>query len=343
MIVVTLFLGLLYYFRSLAPVFICFIVLERSLGFLADQIDKRTRLHRKGAIAAVLTALAALLGLGIFAGVRQLLPIIKQLRENGSTYLHSIFDHPSIERVRAMVGLEGEELSKVMKEHAGTAVAYATGTGKIIVFVLIGFVLAVIYLFEREEIHEWYDTIRPDSVGGTLARWFGYVGDSIAITVRMQAVVAVVNAVVTLPVLLILRLPHIPTLFLLILVTGLVPVVGNVISGAVLCYVAYTSQGTWAVAVFLGTTFLLHKIESYYLNPRLAAQHVKLPGIVLVISLLLFEQALGFVGLFLSFPALYIGIKISNEWREEVEALVDEATGIEDDPPTEEEAEPQPT
>ena len=60
---------------------------------------------------------------------------------------------------------------------------------------------------------------------------------------------------------------------------------------------------------------MLHKIESYYLTPRLAAQHVKLPALVLVVSLLLFEQVFGFVGLFLSFPTLYVGVRIRNEWR----------------------------
>ncbi|MEZ4406968.1 MAG: hypothetical protein R3A52_10880 [Polyangiales bacterium] len=33
------------------------------------------------------------------------------------------------------------------------------------------------------------------------------------------------------------------------------------------------------------STFLLHKIESYYLSPRLTAQHVKLPGFRIITSL----------------------------------------------------------
>jgi predicted PurR-regulated permease PerM len=317
---VVIFLGLLYFFRSLAPVFICFVILERSLGWAADQIDRRTGLHRKGAIAVLLTLLASLLGLGAFFGVRRLLPLIRNIRENGSDYLRSIFHNPSIEKLRSMAGLEDEALSKAIKGHAGTAIHYATETAHLVLFLLIGFVLAIIYLFERDELHTWGGKIASSTVSGTLIRWFGYVGDSIAITVRMQAIVALVNAAVTLPVLFALRLPNIPLLFLLILVSGLVPVVGNIVSGAVLCYVAYSARGWWAVGVFLGVTFVLGKIESYYLNPRLAAQHVKLPSLVLVISLLLFEQAFGFVGLFLSFPALYVASRIAYEWREKLDA-----------------------
>jgi putative permease len=137
-------------------------------------------------------------------------------------------------------------------------------------------------------------------------------------------VVAVVNAVLTLPILIGLGLPKIPLLFTMVLVCGLLPVVGNVISGIVLCIVAYDAKGFLGVGIFLGVTFLLGKIESYYLSPRLTAQHVKLPGIVLVVSLLLFETVFGFWGLFLSFPALYVASRIANEWKEEEARLAAE-------------------
>jgi predicted PurR-regulated permease PerM len=332
LIVVALFLGLLYFFRSLAPVFICFVILERSLGWAADQIDKRTPLHRTGSIATLLTVLTGLVGLAVFMAIRRALPLIQHVRAHGTEYLRAIFDHPSIEQLRAMAGIENDSLSKVFKEHGGTALKYATSTAHLILFLLIGGVLAVIYLFERDDIERWLGSMDRNSVPGTLARWFGYVGDAIAVTVRMQIVVAVVNAVVTLPVLLFLRLPHIPMLFVLILVSGLLPVVGNFISGAVLCYVAYTARGWWAVGVFLGVTFLLGKIGGYYLNPRLASQHVKLPSLVLVVSLLLFEVAFGFVGLFLSFPALFVASRIVNEWREQKAAA--DAVAIAESTPT---------
>ena len=141
----------------------------------------------------------------------------------------------------------------------------------------------------------------------------------------MQGVVALVNAMVTLPVLIVLGLPRIELLFVLILVSGLLPVVGNAIAGGVLCAVAYMVKGPWAVGVFVAVTFLLHKVESYYLNPRLAAQHVRLPGLVLVVSLLLIEHAFGFAGLFLSFPALYVATRIHNEWQAADAAAADAA------------------
>jgi predicted PurR-regulated permease PerM len=316
LLVVALFLALLYLFRALAAVFICFVVIERSLSWAADRIGGRIRLQRKWTLALMLTLIATAIGLGAFVGVKRSLPIVRHLRVHGADYLRTIFDNPAIERLRALAGIEQESLTATLKEHAGTALGYATSTAHIVLYLLVGFILAVLYLFERDEVDGWLGGIPAASVHGTLFRWLGYVGDAIAVTVRMQIVVAVVNAVMTLPILWFLGLPHVALLFLLILVSGLLPVVGNFIAGAVICIVAYSAKGWWAVGVFVGLTFVLGKIESYYLNPRLAAQHVKLPSLVLVVSLLLFEQIFGFLGLFLSFPALYVASRIAHEWRE---------------------------
>jgi predicted PurR-regulated permease PerM len=71
------------------------------------------------------------------------------------------------------------------------------------------------------------------------------------------------------------------------------------------------------VAVFIGLTFILHKVESYYLNPRLTARHVRLPGFLLIVSLIAWEHLLGFAGLFVSFPVLFVAGRIRAEFLEE--------------------------
>ena len=80
---------------------------------------------------------------------------------------------------------------------------------------------------------------------------------------------------------------------------------------------AFQVKGWLGVGIFVVLTFVLHKIEAYYLNPRLTARHVDLPGFVLILSLLAWEHLLGFAGLFVSFPVLYLIGKIRSEFREE--------------------------
>jgi predicted PurR-regulated permease PerM len=150
-----------------------------------------------------------------------------------------------------------------------------------------------------------------------LLRFLGYAADAVAVTLQFQVVVAACNAVLTLPVLLLVGIPHTSAFLLVVFVSGVIPVVGNFLSGAVLTILAYQAKGWAGVAIFSILTAVLHKLESYYLNPRLAARHVRLPGFVLVVSLVLWETLLGFAGLFVSFPFLYLAQRIRVEFQEE--------------------------
>lgn len=317
LIAITIFLGLLYAFRKLAPVLICFVIFERSLGWCSDQIAKRTKLHRKGVIGAILLALTAAIGLGGFVGMKKVIPVFDAIKNDGGSWVESITQSSLLEKVKERAGIDSHALTTGAKEYALQAFGYVTATAYVALFLFVGFVIAIMYLFEREEIDEWLDGIEYVTVIGTMTRWLGYVADAIAITVRLQCVVALFNAIFTLPLLLFLDLPNPGLLFVLVLVSGMIPVVGGVFSGIVLCLVAYDAKGIVGVGVFLGVTFVLSKVESYYLTPRLTAQHVKLPGVALVVSLLMFETVFGFYGLFLSFPALYVASRIAHEWKEE--------------------------
>lgn len=322
MLLVVVFLGLLGVFRHLAPVLICFVIFQRGLGYASEQVASRTRIHRKGVVAGLVTLGGGLLAWGAFLAFRRLIPFIQQVRGEGHGWVDGLTNSALVQKAQEALDIDAQSLTHGARDYALQAFGYVTASAYVALFLFVGFILALLYLFEREEVDGWVRGVEPRSVQGTLLRWLGYVADAVAITVRLQVVVAAVNAVLTLPLLIGLGLPNVALLFTMVLVCGLLPVVGNFISGAVLCIVAYDAKGFVGVGVFLGVTFLLGKIESYYLSPRLTAQHVKLPGIVLVVSLLLFETLFGFYGLFLSFPALYVASRIANEWRSVDEAAV---------------------
>ncbi len=315
LLLVALFLGLLWVFRHLAPVLICFVIFQRGLGYASEQLSARTKIHRKGVVAALLALGGGLLAWCVFLAFRRLIPFIQQVRKEGRGWVDGIANGALIKKAQETLDVDAESVTHGARDYALQAIGYVTASAYVVLFLFVGFILALLYLFEREEVDRWVRGVEEKSVQGTLMRWLGYVADAVAITVRLQVVVAAVNAVLTLPLLIALGLPKVALLFTMVLVCGLLPVVGNFMSGVVLCIVAYDTKGLLGVGIFLGVTFLLGKIESYYLSPRLTAQHVKLPGIVLVVSLLLFETLFGFYGLFLSFPALYVASRIASEWK----------------------------
>jgi predicted PurR-regulated permease PerM len=312
-----LFFAVLYTFRSLAAVLVCFVAFERAFGTTSEHLARWTKLSRPAALLALIGSLAVALAGAGYLGVSSVVGWVERARVEGPAWIASLSESGLVTKARAHLGLDAHTVASRASEYAVQALGYVGATAYAALYVFIGFVLAMMFLFERDELARWSRSMTRESLHGTIVRWLGYVADAIAITIRLQVVVALFNAVFTLPLLLLLRLPNVPLLCLLVLVGGMIPVVGGALSGLVLTIVAYDVKGLLGVGIFLAVTFVLGKIESYYLSPRLTAEHVKLPGLVLVVSLLMFETVFGFWGIFLSFPALYVGHRIVNEWAEE--------------------------
>lgn len=311
-----LFIALLVVFRRLLVPLICFVGCERLIGYPAEKLTARLRLGWKTAVLAVtgviLVVLGGLVAFGVGRGIRAYLALREVLPDRIAAF-----------RATALYQSLQEHLDGANRFVDG-AQHYASGAfgtladlGHVIVYIPIAFIIAVLFLLERDELVAFARGLDPRSVAGTLLRWTGHVADAMLVTLGFQIVVAACNAVLTIPVLLLLGIPHAVAFTFMVFFSAMVPVVGNFVAGAILTILAYQAQGWLGVGVFLGLTALLGKIESYYLNPRLASRHVRLPSFVLIVSLILWEQLLGFLGLFLSFPFLFVAARLRGEFREE--------------------------
>jgi predicted PurR-regulated permease PerM len=311
-----LFLGGLFLFRHLWPTFVFFVIFERAFGFLSEKAHQRFRWPKKytvlGAAAVFLLTLAGLVAFGAVSGFHQW----KMRQDTSVEWIEELKRHALYEKVQSAFG-EQVHILQYAKEYAGQAIKYVGAIGRFFVQATIGFVLGIVYRLEAHELDKFEDNIPQDSLPGRLLRWAMHVIDAVSVTIQLQLVVALFNAVTTLPVLILLGIPHLGSLMALIFVSGLIPVVGNLVAGTVLCILAFQAKGWLGVILFVVVTFLLHKIESYYLSPRLTARHVKVPGFVLIVSLIAFEHLFGIVGVFLSFPSLFVAARIRAEFIEE--------------------------
>jgi predicted PurR-regulated permease PerM len=310
------FAALLYAFRHLAVLLTFFVTFERALTWSSDTLCARTGLSRKRSVVVVLSVLAMTAGVLAWLGLGKTLHTFTAVHHEIPERLAHLREHPLIERIEEHLG-GADALVERAKHYSGSALSAATAVGRFMAHILIGFVLALIFVLEREELHTYWTRVERRSLIGTLARWFGHVADATLVTVQLQLIVAACNTLLTLPVLLVIGVPNVGPLMLLIFVSALVPVIGNVVSGVILSLLAYQQKGWFGVGLFVGLTFLLHKVESYYLNPRLTARHVKMPAFLLVVSLIACEHVLGFAGLFLSFPILFVAGRIYADLEEE--------------------------
>lgn len=308
---VALFAALIVVFRKLLILFVFFVAFERLFGAVADLLARR-RVPRKAAVGGMAIGT---LGLVIGAAALGLGRVVREwvaIRENFDARLAALRETSLYQQIEDRLQ-DQDKLAEWAQHFAGGAIQYAGAIGHLVLYALIGFIIAVVYQLERDEIDEWAAALDPRSLFGTFARWLGHVADAISVTLQFQVIVAAVNALLTSWVLIAVGVPHKIALLFMIFFSGLVPVVGNFIAGAVISVLAYQAKGWVGVAVFQVLTFVLHKIESYYLNPRLARRHVRMPGFVLIVSLILWENLIGFTGLFVSFPFLFIAIRIRNE------------------------------
>lgn len=316
LLALALFLSTLYVFRSLAILLVFFVAFERALGWSAQALAGRIGVARKKCVLIVLGVFFAILGAFVWLGIGKTIRVVSDVHDDLPERLAALREHPIVDRLEEQIG-GLEKIVESAKHYSGSALAAAIGIGHFFVHIVMGFVLALVYVLEQEEIEAFWSRVDRRSVIGTLGRWFGHVADATVVTVQLQLIVAACNTAMTLPVLLIIGVPNVAPLMLLIFVSALVPVIGNIVSGVTLSILAYQQKGWLGVGIFLGLTFFLHKIESYYLSPRLTARHVKMPGFLLIVSLIACEHLFGFKGLFLSFPILFVAGRIRTDFDEE--------------------------
>jgi predicted PurR-regulated permease PerM len=312
------FIGLLVLFRSLLVLVVFFVAFERGLGVTSEAVAQRFKWPKKRALLLLMAVLVAALGAAGAWGASHVTTWVKEARVTWPQRLAQLQSHPRIVELKEHLPDSGK-LIESASHYAADAVKVLSALGHIALYALIGLILAIVFLLEQAEIEKWRQRLEPTTLVGTLVRWFEYLAEAVSVTVQLQLIVAACNTLFTLPVLFLLGIPDKPALMVLIFVSGLVPVIGNIVSGAVLSVLAWIAAGPLGVGVFLVLTFVLHKVEAYYLNPRLTARHVKLPGFVLIISLICWEHLLGFAGLFVSFPFLFISGKIRGEMKAEDE------------------------
>ncbi len=308
--------AILYLFRHLAILLVFFVTFERGLGWAARLVAARTGLSKKKSVLVVLALIASVLGILAWLGIGKTVRTFAAMQSTFPERFAQLREHPLVMRVEEQIG-GMEKLVESAKHYSGSALSAATAVGHFVLHIVMGFVLALVYVLEEEEIAAFWGRIERRSLIGTVGRWLGHVADATVVTVQLQLIVAACNTLMTLPVLLLIGVPNVGALMLLIFVSALVPVIGNIVSGVTLSLLAYQQKGWLGVGLFVGLTFLLHKIESYYLNPRLTARHVKMPGFLLIVSLIACEHLFGFTGLFLSFPILFVAGRIRSDFDEE--------------------------
>jgi predicted PurR-regulated permease PerM len=192
--------------------------------------------------------------------------------------------------------------------HMGETFDLAKRAGANVVLLILSFVLNFLIMHAR--IVQNAASERPARAENLWLFLAAFIEQKIAIfygffrqVMAAQVIISLINAILTLGLLLVLGIPHKLALTVLVFVFGLLPIVGNIISNTLICLSALLWSGPIQVVAALAFLVVIHKLE-YFLNGKIIGNIVKLPMYLTLLALILGEALFHISGMILSIPLL---------------------------------------
>jgi predicted PurR-regulated permease PerM len=211
------------------------------------------------------------------------------------------------------VSLKGEAIG-MAQEGVTTIGRYARVASFQFVLLLAGLVVAVSIFLNPYWTAERPSPATSENLYSSLTRQIGarfrLLYRSFAKVIGAQLAISVINTTLTAIFLLANGYPHIALLVMLVMLCGLLPIVGNLMSNFVIMGVGFTLSprtGLFAL-IFL---IAIHKLE-YFLNSKIIGRRINSPMWLTLIGLVLGERLMGIPGMILA-PVLlhYIKVEVS--------------------------------
>lgn len=196
------------------------------------------------------------------------------------------------------------QIQRLTHAAPGMIRALWAGSATILLALLFSFLISLDLLRLGEEVrnlrnsrlHDFYEETALPIVR------FGYtVGRSI----QAQAMIAVVNTILTFIGLSLLGVPSLTVLSLIVFLCSFIPVLGVFISTVPIVLVAINAEGLNLAILAVLMVIVVHAIEAYLLNPMIYGKHLKINSVVVLIILFIGHHAFGVWGMLLGVPVAH--------------------------------------
>jgi len=272
--------------------------------------DRRAKLVVIGFLAAVIVAVLTLISWkaavylrGESGNVQMLLTKMAEILEDMRSKLPQWMVAWLPENVEEV----NRRVAQALRDHMGVMQEVGKGVGRTAAHILIGLVLGAIVSLCAETDAE---SRRP--FARALTERAARISRAFRSVVFAQVRISFLNTALTFLYLMValpaldVHLPLVKTMVAITFLVGLLPVVGNLISNAVIVVVSL-SVSFWVMIWSLIFLILIHKLE-YFLNARIVGGHIHARAWELLIAMLVMEAAFGLPGL-IAAPVYYAYLK----------------------------------
>lgn len=324
---------ILFLLRHLFPIFFLTFVLSYIGNTAVNALTRRWRRRKLNVVIVYVTLLAALVGVGLLVVPRMINEarnlarqyiaseaareeggerfIRRQVREVVDGFVIGIAGTQTfrdfqesdayatiVGRIETAVGTTSRRVAAEVTEFANAALAFGF---QFVLAIILSFVLIwdmpktqeALRRFGEGRTAEIYREVTPGvtAFGVMLGRAF-----------EAQSVVAVVNAVLSVIVFVLLGLPSIALLAMIVFVCSYIPVVGMILSTIPAVFLALKAGGVTHVLWLIAGILIIHAIEAYMLNPLIYGRHLRLHPVAVLLILVIAEHLFGVWGLLLGVP-----------------------------------------
>lgn len=324
----------LFLLRHLFPIFFLTFVLSYIANTAVNWLTKRWRRRRLNVVLVYLTLVALLLGVALLVVprminearnlARQYITSEAAREESGETFLRrearelvdgfviglagmqTFEDFQESDAYTAIVGRIETGLATASKRVTSEVTAFANAA---IVFGL-HFVLAVILSFvliwdmpkTQARLRRFGEEGRTAEIYREVAPSVTAFGVMLGRAFEAQSVVAVVNAILSVVVFMLLGLPSIALLAMIVFVCSYIPILGMILSTIPAAFLALKVGGMPHVLWLVAGIMIIHAIEAYMLNPLIYGRHLRLHPVAVLLILMIAEHLFGLWGLLLGVP-----------------------------------------
>ncbi|HEY5704145.1 MAG TPA: AI-2E family transporter [Terrimicrobiaceae bacterium] len=206
-----------------------------------------------------------------------------------------------------------ESLKSLALESAQMTVVYLGGYARIatkeFVFLIVGVVVALsIFINPKLDFDQTPHPLNLYSLHcARIAELFRSFYESFERVMSAQVIISGVNTVLTSGFVYATSLPYAMVVIVLTFLCGLLPVIGNLLSNAIIVGIAFTVSPQFAAWALLYLV-VIHKLE-YFLNSKIIGGRIRHPMWLTLLALLFGERLLGITGIILA-PVILSFIKV---------------------------------
>ncbi|MDQ6785055.1 MAG: AI-2E family transporter [Actinomycetota bacterium] len=229
--------------------------------------------------------------------INRLIPHVKSWLETGPFHVDA-----------RTVNNFSQTLTNAVTTHSSEVAATAVSTGKTVVNVVTGFVLAifvtVFLLYDGEGIWEFCTRAFPTTVRGRVDSAGRAAWSTLCHYVRGTLVVAVYHGVVVAIALAALGVPLVLPLAVLVGLGSFIPLIGAVVFGLLAVGVAGLSHGLVAAVIIAAVLILDNQVEAHVLQPFVVGRYVRIHPLGVVLGLTVGAILVGVFGAIVVVPLI---------------------------------------